>query len=44
MSHLTRQQQKVLATVLLLLLVGWSVRAWRQAHPPPPANPAAAIR
>lgn len=32
--HLSRQQQKVLATVLLLLVVGWAVKAWRLAENP----------
>lgn len=34
MIHLTRQQQLVLITIMLLLLVGWSVKTWRLAHPP----------
>jgi len=33
MFSLTRQQQLFLCSVLLLLLVGWTVRAWRIAHP-----------
>jgi hypothetical protein len=33
MFNLTRQQQLFLCSVLLLLLVGWTVRAWRKAHP-----------
>jgi len=33
MSHLTRQEQFVLAAVVALLLSGWLVRAYRQAHP-----------
>ncbi|MBX3747767.1 MAG: hypothetical protein KF833_20865 [Verrucomicrobiae bacterium] len=33
MLALTGQQQKVLAGVLLLLLVGWAVQTWRLAHP-----------
>lgn len=33
MFNLTRQQQLFLCSVLLLLLVGWTVRAWRLAHP-----------
>ena len=34
MFNLTRQQQQFVCVVLLLLLVGWSVKAWRTAHPP----------
>jgi hypothetical protein len=34
MFNLTRQQQQFVCIVLLLLLVGWSVKAWRLAHPP----------
>jgi hypothetical protein len=34
MFNLTRQQQLFLCSVLLLLLVGWAVKAWRTAHPP----------
>lgn len=34
MLNLTRQQQKVIGCALLLLLLGWSVKAWRAAHPP----------
>jgi len=37
MRYLTRQQQLVLGVVLLLLLTGWAVKAWRAAHPPPAA-------
>jgi hypothetical protein len=38
MKHLTRQEQIVLCVVLLLLLTGWAVKAYRTAHPaaPPP--------
>lgn len=32
MLALTGQQQKVLAGVLLLLIVGWAVQTWRLAH------------
>lgn len=37
--HLTPQQQTFLCLVLLLLLAGWSVQAWRlgQADPAPAA-------
>ncbi len=35
--NLTKQQQTVLCWVLLLLLLGWTVKAWRTAHPPKPA-------
>jgi hypothetical protein len=38
--NLTRQQQTVLGVVILLLLVGWAVKAWRTAHP---ATPPAAV-
>ena len=38
MSNLTRQQQLFLCVVLLLLLTGWAVKAWRTAHPPAPAT------
>ena len=34
MFNLTRQQQLFLCSILLLLLVGWAVKAWRTAHPP----------
>ncbi|MFM1768713.1 MAG: hypothetical protein RJA22_1242 [Verrucomicrobiota bacterium] len=39
MMQLTRQQQAFLCVVLLLLLAGWTVRAWRsnQAGPVPVA-------
>jgi hypothetical protein len=36
MLNLTRQQQRVLCAVILLLLLGWTVKAWRAAHPPRP--------
>lgn len=32
--HLSRQQREVLAAILLLLVVGWAVKAWRLSHPP----------
>jgi hypothetical protein len=32
--RLTRQEQLVLCLVLLLLSVGWTVKAYRAAHPP----------
>jgi hypothetical protein len=34
MKGLTRQEQFVIWLVLLLLLTGWAVKAWRMAHPP----------
>jgi hypothetical protein len=34
MFNLTKQQQIFLCVVLLLLLTGWAVKAWRTAHPP----------
>lgn len=34
MLMLTPQQQKVLITVLFLLLFGWTVKLVRLAHPP----------
>jgi len=37
MFKLTKQQQQFLCVVLLLLLTGWAVKAWRTAHPPLPA-------
>jgi len=43
MFKLTKQQQLFLCVVLLLLLTGWAVKAWRTAHPPSPAA-AATIR
>jgi hypothetical protein len=33
--NLTKQQQCVLSVVLGLLLVGWAVKIYRTAHPPP---------
>jgi len=36
MFYLTRQQQWFLCAVALLLLLGWTVKAWRAAHPPKP--------
>jgi hypothetical protein len=33
-SHLTKQEQIVLCVVIGLLLTGWAVKAYRQAHPP----------
>jgi hypothetical protein len=37
MLNLTRQQQTVIGVVILLLLTGWAVKAWRTAHPSRPA-------
>jgi hypothetical protein len=34
MKYLTKEQQKVLCVVVLLLLVGLAVKTWRTAHPP----------
>ena len=42
MFNLTRQQQLFLCSILLLLLVGWAVKAWRTAHPPARATISAA--
>ena len=39
MFKLTKQQQQFLCVVLLLLLTGWAVKAWRTAHAPPPVAP-----
>lgn len=36
MFNLTKQQQLFLCSVLFLLMLGWTVRAWRTAHPGPP--------
>ncbi len=38
MIHLTRHQQKAIAVALLLMLLGWSVKAWKLAHPAPRAT------
>ncbi len=35
--NLTKQQQTVICAVILLLLLGWTVKAWRLAHPSKPA-------
>jgi hypothetical protein len=32
-KYLTKQQQMVLGCILLLLLTGWAVKAYRTAHP-----------
>jgi len=32
--QLTRQQQKLLVSVVLLLLTGLAVKSWRTANPP----------
>ena len=42
MFNLTRQQQLFLCSILLLFLVGWTVKAWRTAHPPARATISAA--
>jgi hypothetical protein len=36
-KSLTKQEQFVLCIVMLLLLVGWAVKAYRAAHRPGPA-------
>ncbi len=36
MNFLTKDQQKVLCFILLLLLTGLAVKTWRTAHPPAP--------
>ena len=33
MKYLTKEQQKVLCVILLLLLTGLAVKTWRQANP-----------
>jgi len=33
-SYLTRREQLVLCVILGLLLMGWTVKAYRKAHPP----------
>jgi len=37
-NRLTRQEQFVLCVVIVLLLVGWAVKAYRTAHPPTALN------
>ena len=32
-KFLTKQEQTVLCLVILLLLTGWAVKAWRTTHP-----------
>jgi hypothetical protein len=34
MQRLTKREQGVLCLILLLLLTGWTVKAYRTAHPP----------
>ena len=34
MFNLTKQQQQFVCVLLLLLALGWAVKAWRTAHPP----------
>ena len=41
MKYLTKEQQKVLGVILLLLLTGLAVKTWRTAHPPKTAAQAA---
>jgi len=38
MFYLTRQQEIALATVILMLLTGWAVKAYRTGHPSPPGS------
>jgi hypothetical protein len=38
MLRLTRQERKVLALALLLLLAGWTIKFVRSAHPPDPGS------
>jgi hypothetical protein len=38
-KFLTAQEQRVLLVVLFLLLVGWAVKAWREAQPAAAAGP-----
>jgi hypothetical protein len=39
-SSLTKQEQRVIGIIVLLLLTGWATRMWRTAHPPvPPPAP-----
>jgi hypothetical protein len=40
MLNLTRQQRIVMSAAILLLVLGWTVKAWRTAHPsrPEPAS------
>ncbi|HVU99845.1 MAG TPA: hypothetical protein VHH88_00695 [Verrucomicrobiae bacterium] len=42
MNRLTKQEQFVLCIVLFLLALGWSVKAYRTAHPAAPV--AAAVK
>jgi hypothetical protein len=34
MKTLTKQEQLVLCLILMLVLTGWAVKAYRAAHPP----------
>ena len=40
MKYLTKEQQKVLCGILLLLFVGLAVKTWRTTHPPKQAGQA----
>lgn len=42
MNKLTKQEQLVLSTILFLLVVGWVVKVYRTANPPP-AQPAGTV-
>ena len=39
MKFLTAQEQRVLLVIMFLLLVGWAVKAWREAQPAATAKP-----
>jgi hypothetical protein len=34
-NRLTKQEQMFVCAVILILLTGWTVKAWRAAHPAP---------
>tara|TARA_B100000686_G_scaffold280876_1_gene302272 strand:+ start:157 stop:306 length:150 start_codon:yes stop_codon:yes gene_type:complete len=38
-KFLTAQEQRVLLVIMFLLLVGWAVKAWREAQPAATAKP-----
>ena len=37
-DRLTRREQLVLAMLLFLFIVGWTVKVWRESAPPDPAR------